>query len=198
MQPAAGGAPVQTPSSMVRSSDGKMRIDTPNTTVITNPAAQQAIVLDHLTKQAQVLPLQTQMPQPPQFQMPGAGTPGAPSAPQMPAVTMQDLGKSLIEGHPVDGKRYIVQPPPLPQAPQVPQAPQAPQMPQAPQKPQVPPVPTVSDVWTSTPLNMPVLTQVTTAAGVQTTSCKPAATAEPDPSLFQIPPGYKVLMPKRS
>src|SRR5579872_5832329 len=106
-QPATGAPQTQAPSSMVRSSDGKMRIDTPNTTVITNPAAQQAIVLDHLTKQAQVLPLQTQMPQAPQLQMPAPGTPGAPGAPQMPAVTMQDLGKSLIEGHPVDGKRYI-------------------------------------------------------------------------------------------
>src|ERR1035438_7873140 len=136
VQPAAGGAPVQTPSSMVRSSDGKMRIDTPNTTVITNPATGQAIVLNHLTKQAQVVPLQPPAPQIPQLQNPQAGTP-PPGTPPMPAVAVQDLGKSLIDGHPVDGKRYTVQPPAPPQAPQV------------------PPAPTVSEVWTSTQLKMP-------------------------------------------
>lgn len=175
---------------MVRSSDGKMRIDTPNTTVITNPAAQQAIVLDHLKKEAQIVPLQPQAPQMPQMQMPAA-----PQMPGTPQIAMQDLGKSFIEGHPVDGKRYTVQPPAMPQMPQAPQMPGAPPMPQAPKPPAVP---TVSEIWTSTPLSMPVLTKVTTAAGVQTTYCKPAPMPEPDPSLFQIPPGYKVVMLKKS
>ena len=150
---------MQTPSSMVRSASGQMRIDTPGTTVITNPAAQQAVVLNHLTKEAQIVPL---LPQPPQ--MPQLG---------MPPVSVQDLGKSMIDGHPVDGMRYVVQTPAAPQAP------------------------TISEVWTSSQLKMPVLTKVTTPSGVQTTLCKPAPMAEPDPSLFQIPPGYKVLMPKR-
>jgi hypothetical protein len=171
---------------MLRSSDGKLRIDMPNTTVITNPAAQQAIVLDHLTKQAQILPLQMQPPQIPQPPVPPAGAP-QPGAPKMPSVTVQDLGKSLIEGHPVEGKRFTAQPPALPQAPQVPGAPNAPQVPQA------PPAPTISEVWTSTHFKMPVLTKITTPGGVQTTYCKPSAAAEPDPSLFQVPPGYKVV-----
>jgi len=156
---------------MLRSSDGKMRIDTPNTTVITDPAAQHAIVLDHLTKQAQIVPLQPQAPQMPNLAVPGV--PQVPGAPGMPPVAAQDLGKSFIEGHPVDGTRYIVQQP----GPQ-------------------PPV--ISDVWTSTSLKMPVLTQVTTPAGVQTTYCKPAPITEPDPSLFQVPPGYTVVMPKKA
>lgn len=189
---------------MVRSSDGKMRIDTPNTTVITNPAAQQAILLDHLKKQAQIVPLVPQAPQMPQMQMPAPGMPQMPGAPQMSPVTVQNLGKSMIEGHPVEGMRYTVQPPAAPQipgAPQMPQAPAPPQVPGAPalpKPPAMPAAPTVSEVWTSTQFKMPVLTKVTTASGVQTTYCKPGPIAEPDPSLFQIPPGYKVFMPKKS
>jgi hypothetical protein len=192
---------------MVRASDGKTRTDTPNQTVITNPVAQHAILLDHVKKFAHVVPL---VPQPPQMpQMPQVAAPKPPGTPQMPPVTVQDLGKSMIEGHPVEGKRYTVQPPappPLPQPPAPPQLPQAPNMPQAPQAPQVqapktpapPPMPTVSEVWTSIPLQVPVLTKITTPAGVQTTYCKPAPMAEPDPSLFQIPPGYQVFMPKKA
>ena len=74
-------------------------------------------------------------------------------------------------------------------------------MPGAPPLPKAPPIPTgpvVSEVWTSTQLKMPVLTKITTPAGVQTTYCKPAPMAEPNPSVFQIPPGYQVLMPKKS
>ena len=59
----------------------------------------------------------------------------------MPPVSVQNLGKSFIEGHPVDGIRYTAQPPALPQAPQMPQMPKAPQAPQAPQMPQAPQAP---------------------------------------------------------
>jgi hypothetical protein len=165
--PALPGAP--TPSSMVRSAEGKLRIDMPNLTVITNPKAQQAIVLNHLTKEAQVLPMMPKPPQAPSLpQAPGA--PPVPGSPQMPPIAALALGKSLIEGHPVEGVRYVVQ---LPAGPQI-----------------------VSEIWTSCDLKMPVLTKVTTPAGIQTTYCKPTAIPEPDPSLFQVPPGYKVLPPK--
>jgi hypothetical protein len=53
----------------------------------------------------------------------------------------------------------------------------------------------VTEVWTSVKLKTPVLTKVTTAAGEQTTYCKPTSTAEPHPSLFEIPPGYKLKPP---
>jgi hypothetical protein len=201
---------VQTPSSVVRASDGKTRIDTPNQTVITNPAAQHAIVLDHLKKIATVMPMVPQPPQLPQMQPPKPGAPPMepPKMPQMPPVAVQDLGKSLIEGHPVEGKRYIVQPPPPPQPPAPPQLPKPPAMPglQAPQPPKPPappaippppPAPTISEVWTSTQLKVPVLTKITTPSGVQTTYCKPAPAPEPDPSLFQIPPGYQMIVPKK-
>jgi len=138
-----------------------------------------------------------------------------PGMPKLPALQMQDLGKSVIEGHEVEGKRYTFSPPPAPQAPQAPQAPKAPQMPQMPKLPQLPkgvklpplpkmpkppqlpkpPQPTVTEVWTSVKLKTPVLTKVTTGAGEQTTYCKPTSTAEPHPSLFEIPPGYKLKPP---
>ncbi len=169
-----------------------MRIDTPHTSIITDPAGQRAIMLDHLKKEATVIPM------PPASSAPspsgGPQMPGAPAPP--PALQVHDLGKSQIEGHEVEGKRYILTPL---QAPQIPQAPQMPKMPTAPQSaapkpPQLPkpPQPTVTEIWTSTKLKTPVLTKVTTPAGEQTTYCKPTSTDEPHPSLFQIPPGYKL------
>jgi hypothetical protein len=195
-QYAQGGAPQQSASRMTRSSDGKMRIDTGTTSVITDPHTQQAMVLDHVQKTATILPMR---PTPPQLAVPKPGAPTPPfQPPSTPSVGVQDLGKSVIDGHPVDGKRYIVQPPQAPQAPQMappPAAPGAPQAPQAPQMPQKPPMPTVADVWTSTSLGMPVLTRVSGPFGEQTSYCKPAASGEPHPALFQIPPGYKPVMP---
>ena len=119
---------------------------------------------------------------------------------------VQDLGKSLIEGHEVEGKRYVLpaaqkpQAPPMPKMPPLPQMPKAPQTPKPPQSPQSPkaaplpklPQPTVTEVWTSVKLKTPVLTKVTSHLGAQTTYCKPTSTAEPHPSLFEIPPGYKL------
>src|ERR1700730_17317695 len=68
-QPAGGGQPSQSASRMWRSGDGKTRIDTPTTSVISDPASQHTIVLDHVKKEATVIP------------MPPPGSPGpAPSA----------------------------------------------------------------------------------------------------------------------
>jgi len=115
---------------------------------------------------------------------------------------VQDLGKSTIEGHEVEGKRFVLAPPPLSQMPQLPKTPKppqpgAPQPPTSPQAPKLsqppkPPQPSVTEVWTSVKLKMPVLTKVTSAAGEQSTYCKPTSTEEPHPSLFEIPPGYKL------
>jgi hypothetical protein len=190
-----------------------MRLDTPNTSIITLPGSQKTIMLDHLKKEAMVIPM------PPASAAPSApGMPKMPGMPKLPALQVHDLGKSVIEGHEVEGKRYTFSPPPAPQAPQAPQAPKAPPMPQMPKLPQLPkgvklpplpkmpqmpkppqlpkpPQPTVTEVWTSVKLKTPVLTKVTTAAGEQTTYCKPTSTAEPHPSLFEIPPGYKLKPP---
>jgi len=162
---------------MVRSGDGKTRIDTGDTSVITDPSAQQVTVLDHLKKEARIMPMQPPPPAPPPPAMPGMSPPGAPPPPfQPPPMHVQDLGKSVIDGHEVDGKRYIIQPPPPPTPPS---------------KPQMPQMPTTADMWTSTKLAMPVMTQVTGPFGKQTSHHKIAETAEPHPAMFQIPPGYK-------
>jgi len=202
MQGAA--ASTQSPSQLIKASDGKTRLDVPNMSVITDPKAQQAIVLDHLKKTAQILPMKPGAPQIPGMQVPGMQPPSM-KPPEPPQVSMQDLGKSMIEGHEVDGKRYIVQPPTPPQmpgapklpgAPGAPQPPQVPGMPKPPQMPAPPQVPTVAEVWSSTKLGTPVLTKVTGPFGQQTTYCKPQQTAEPHPSNFQIPPGYQPILPK--
>jgi hypothetical protein len=192
-----------------RSSDGKFRLDTPTTSVISDPVSQHTILLDHLKKEAIV------MPTPPAT--PGATVPGVPQAPaagapQPPPVHVQDLGKSMIEGHEVEGKRFTLPAMPSPAMPQVPQAkppgsgqipgtatapgsPQPPAVPAAPKPPKIPKMPlgpSVTEVWTSVKLKIPVLTKISTPVGEQTTYCKPTSTAEPHPSLFQVPQGYKV------
>lgn len=177
---------------MWRSSDGKFRLDTPTTSVISDPVSQHTILLDHVKKLATIVPMTPAMP--------GATLPTAPGAPagagQPPPMQVEDLGKSMIEGHEVEGKRYTlpaIAPPSMPQAPQaaMPGTPQAPGARSAPAPPKLP-KPNVAEVWTSVKLKIPVLTKVTSAAGEQTTYCKPTSTAEPHPSLFQIPQGYTI------
>ena len=214
-QPANGGQPTESQSRMWRSSNGNMRVDTPQMSVISLPANQKTILLDHLKKEATVIPT-----------MPGMGSPGSPGAggqhvvaPQAPPVKVEDLGKSMIEGHEVEGKRYTLPPPPafkkpkmpeMPQMPKLPNMPAAPKMPDAklaqpkmpeapkppqpPKPPEIPkpPQPTVTEIWSSVKLKTPVLTKIISSAGERTTYCKPSSEQEPHPSLFQIPPGYKL------
>jgi hypothetical protein len=180
---------------MWRSSNGNLRIDTPHTSIISMPSAQQTIMLDHLKKEATVVPT------PPATAASSAEGPKMPAGIAPPAPPrVQDLGKSMIEGHEVEGKRYTLPPPPMPPAPPPPKLPQMPGMQKLPQSgtpakpPQPPklPQPTVTELWTSVKLKTPVLTKVSTSAGEQTTYCKPTSTDEPHPSLFEIPPGYKL------
>ncbi len=125
---------------------------------------------------------------------------------------VEDLGKSMIEGHEVEGKRFTLPPFKLPAKPEIPKAklpsdaqagmpgapkpPAAAAPPSAPQSPKLPPIPSVTEVWSSVKLKAPVLTKVSTSAGEQTTYCKPVSTDEPHPSMFQIPQGYKIKAPK--
>ena len=192
---------------MWRSSDGKFRLDTPSTSVINDPGSQQTILLDHLKKEATIIPMSPAVP--------GSMAPGSPQVPaaqgQAPSVKVEDLGKSMIEGHEVEGKRFTLPPfalpdkpalpqlkmPGVPQAgpPSAPKPPGAPGMPSAPKLPKLPPVPSVTEVWSSVKLKAPVLTKVTTSAGEQTTYCKPVSSDDPHPSVFQIPQGYKIKPP---
>jgi hypothetical protein len=186
---------------MWRSSDGKTRIDTPTTSVISDPVSQHTIVLDHAKKEASIIPMTpagSAVPTP-------SAAPGAAAAAPPPSVHTEELGKSTIEGHEVEGKRYTLPAvPPLAKPPlpgikmpggEIPGSSPAPKLPGVPAPPPVaklPPKPSVTEVWTSVKLKTPVLTKTTTAAGEQTTYCKPTETAEHPPSVFQIPPGYKI------
>lgn len=178
---------------MVRAGDGKMRIDAGDISVITDPAVQHAIILDHLKKEARLLPLQP--PRPGALPAGAAASPSATSA--APAMGVEELGKKLIAGQEADGRRYIIPPPAPPQVPQIkmPHAPGVSGMPQMPQKPKPAQIPTTAAVWTSTKLGLPVLTRVTSAFGQVTCACKAAPAAEPHPALFQIPPEYKRAIP---
>ena len=77
--------------------------------------------------------------------------------------------------------------PPGPAAP-VPGKPTTPGAPHA-------PVQTL-EVWTHTKLKVPVLTKANGMPGLQSSVCKDAKGGEPPASLFQIPPGYKLIQPK--
>jgi len=210
MQPVGGGTPTQSQSRMWRASDGKLRFDTPHTSIISVPAEQKTIVLDHLKKEATVFPTP---PPPPGEPLPGMPKPSPGAPPPVKPIKVEDLGKSMIEGHEVEGKRYTLPPPPSPPKPEMPKvsAPKPPEMPKVPgapkppdppkfkppklTAPKLPSVPSVTEIWTSTKLKTPVLTKTSTAAGEQTTYCKPTSTDEPHPSVFQIPKDYKLKPP---
>jgi len=201
-QPAGGAPPSQSASRLWRSSDGKFRLDTPTSSVITDPSSQKAILLDHIKKEATILP----MPPAAAGSVPGMPGMGPAAAGPVPAMHVEDLGRSMIEGHEVEGKRFTLPPPTpptmpqmkapgAPQAPSKPGVPAAPGVPKPPQMPTLPKVPSVTEVWTSVKLKTPVLTKLTTGAGEQTTYCKPTSMQEPHPSVFQIPPDYKIKPP---
>lgn len=211
---APGGAPQQSTYRLFRASDGKTRVDSGNMSVITDPTAGKTILLDHVKKQAQILPSAPQAPQTGVPQMPQMpAMPGLPGAPQPPPVHVQDLGKSVLQGQEVEGKRYTIQPPAVPQMPQAPGMPKTPQIPGMPQTPQIPgmpkmpqapgapqappkpPMPTTAEVWTSSKLQLPMATKINSSLGQQTSICQKATPGEPHPSVFEIPPGYKQLVP---
>jgi hypothetical protein len=195
IQPAQDGAPPQQFGwNMLRSADGKTRVDYPNMSVISDPAAGKATILDHVKKEVREVKL-PDAPKPPDMpQMPQMpGVPGAPPTP--PNVSVQDLGKRLIDGHEVEGKQFTA-PPDLPKMPSIPKPPAPPAMPGMPQPPAMPappPMPTVTEVWTSTQTKVPVLTKVSGAFGRQISQCKPGIPGEPNPAAFQIPPEYKKI-----
>ena len=76
--------------SLLRSMDGKLRIDYGNLSVISNPAAGLTIALDHLKLEARIIPMPPGIPQAPRL----PGVPQMPALPEVPA----DIGA----GDPVD------------------------------------------------------------------------------------------------
>lgn len=181
-----GAAPVQTLSRMCRSGDGKIRCDSGHTTVITDLVNRQTTVIDHLAKQVQVVGMQ-QIPGGqfgPAAQMAGAAPPA------LRLVNVQELGRSFIDGQEVTGRRFIFQPPQPPAVPTPPQPPALAGM-KPPAAPNLPPQPTVSEIWTSTKFQLPVLTKTTGSFGEQVQRCRYTESGEPPLSVFQVPPGYQ-------
>jgi hypothetical protein len=130
--------------------------------------------------------------------------PGFPGAPPQPAVHVQDLGKSVLQGQEVEGKRYTIQPPaapPMPQLPGMPKMPQFPGIPKAPGAPGAPPMPpkpaapVVAEVWNSPKLQLPMATRINGSFGQQTAICQQAIPGEPHPAVFEIPKDYKQVLP---
>jgi hypothetical protein len=148
LQQAGGQSPAaQSTYRFSRAADGKTRVDSGNLSVISNPAAAQTIVLDHVKKTATIQPSPAPAPPNPAMpQMPSFSPPGMPGQPQAPGVKVEDLGKSVLQGHEVEGKRFVIPTlappkPPAFQMPGIPKIPQLPGMPAAPKPPQTPGVP---------------------------------------------------------
>jgi hypothetical protein len=113
-------------------------------------------------------------------------------------MTVKDLGKRVVDGHEVEGKQFTLpskpelpKPPEMPKPPAIPKAPGMPEPPAKPEAPKPPVPPLVTEVWTSTELQVPVLTRITGAFGKQTCHCKNLAGGEPAASLFKVPADYK-------
>lgn len=203
--------PVQSVYRFSRAADGKTRVDAGNRSVISNPATRQTILLDHVKKTATIqttpppVPPLPGMPQMPQF-----APPGLPAAPKPPAVQVEDLGKRLLQGHEVEGKRFLIPPPPpipalparpafqapgMPEPPALPQMPHVPQPPHVPGAPKVPPSPTLAEVWHCPSLGLPMFTKTSGSFGQMTQVCQRAVAGEPHPAAFEIPAGYTTIVP---
>ena len=190
--PGAGpaAAPQRSPWNLFRASDGKLRVDTGNASVISDPGAQQITTLDHLKKEYTVIPMSPGQPP----QLPAGGAPTAPQMKLLPDV--KDLGKRTIAGQEAEGKLYTFQAPKMPQLqiPKLPQMPKAPQPSAAPQPPSTP-GPSTLEVWHSTKLHLPLMSKLTGGSGQYMSLCKQASPGEPPPSAFQVPAGYKPVPP---
>ena len=167
-QPSLPGAqPLQSLIRRFRTAQGKVRVDLDRISILTDPATGERILLDHVAQVARIL-----MSKAPNLSEPALpGIPGMPALPQLPNTpNVVQLGKDVIDGLEVEGMRYVFQ------------ALDA----------LTPPSITSWEIWTSTKLQMPVLTRTIGSFGVKTCICK-CTPVEPSASLFQIPPGYTVI-----
>ena len=151
-----------------RAADGKVRIDFGGkTSIITDPATGERILLDHLAREARILMEEVPLPSEPAL----PHVPGLPTAPAFPTTpNVVALGKDFMEGLEVEGMRYVF--PIL--------------------DPLRPPSITSWEVWTSTKLQVPVLTRTVGSFGARTCICKCTA-MESAASMFQVPTGYRVI-----
>lgn len=116
MHAAPGKAPQVQKWKMFRSGKGETHLDFGKTGLISKPGAGQTILLDHVKREARIVPAQP----PAKLAAPSAPAPGgAPHLPAPPSALPQvkDLGKRTIGGHPADGKMYTFKPPKAPAVP---------------------------------------------------------------------------------
>ena len=164
-----GAPPLESLIKRFRAADGKLRVDFGKTSIITDPATGERILLDHVMREARILTDEVRIPSEPA--LPSIPRPPvAPGLPNPPDVVA--LGKDFIEGQEVEGMRYVFQA----------------------LNPLSPPSITSWEVWTSTKLQMPVLTRTVGSFGVRTCTCKCTPVAPPA-SMFQVPTGYTVIRP---
>lgn len=159
--------PEQLALQQFRSVEGKLRINFGTTSLIINPLTQVRILLNHLTLEARILsgaPTLPGMPAIPSQQL-GLAAAGLPTMPGAP--NFQQLGKALIEGLEAEGMRYVFP---------------------------VGGLISSWEVWTSTKLQMPVLTRTIGSFGQKTCTCK-CTPVQPPASMFEIPAGYTVINP---
>jgi hypothetical protein len=191
-----GAPPQQFTHKLARASDGRMRIDYGLTSVIMNPAAGKATLLDHVKKEVHTFPIPKGVPaeEPPSLTPPKL--PGMPAPPALPKMSVKDLGKRMVDGHEVEGKliSMVAPNPPSPPAPAAIGG-KPPAMPTPPQPPKSALASLVTEAWTSTKLHLPVLSRITGAFGKQTCHCKNLVSAEPPAAHFEVPRGYKPVGP---
>lgn len=158
----AGAIPIQLAMQHFRALDGRLRINIGTTSMIWNPKTQIQILLDHVALEAMIIS---------GVAMAGAGLPSAALGIAAGLVAgaaifeLVQLGRALIEGHEVEGVRYVF----------------------------APGAAILSwEVWTSTKLSLPVLTRTIGAFGERMCYCR-CTPVQPAPSMFEIPPGYTVV-----
>ena len=164
-----------------RAGDGKTRVDSGNMSVISNPAAAQTVVLDHVRKTATIQPaVLPALPNPAMPQMPGFAPPAPPGLPGQPHVPVhvEDLGKSVLQGHAVEGKRFVMPAlaPPKPPALNMPAVPKPPAL----NMPAIPKTPG---------LNMPAVPKTPSDPGMPPVPGAPPLPGMPPPPGMPAAPG---------
>ncbi len=144
---------------------------------ILDPVAGYHYIFDevnHIVHQG-VMPLSTFKFSPPFRKQSATATPPSPGGDGRPRVMVEDLGTRVMDGIVVEGSRATTTHPPGSVGNDR-------------------PVTTMSEVWTSPDLGIPVVMISTDLSAAETIGRYfEISRKEPDPSLFQIPPGYRVV-----
>ncbi len=142
-------------------------------------------MLNRESKEATVIPMKdVSGPQPQSGGKPALSPPAAPTE-------VQDLGKRMLLGHEVEGKRYTF--PPVMPPPQPKEAPMPAEERRGAAVKADPPPPQTLEVWTATKLQIPLVSRTVGVLGKQTTMCRKISPGEPPAAAFKIPPEYKII-----